>query len=434
MGCKKNNYFFSWLAVFIFLTAIAFQTTGCIRNPATRKVHARLLSVESEKRIGEEAKAHILQQYQLFLSTPVQTYVDGIGQKLAVLSDRPSIDYDFTILDSDLINAFAAPGGYIFITRGLLESMEDEAELAMVLSHEIAHVTALHGVQMIQKEMGQNALAILGTLGAAIVAGPEAMLMMANTASLFSSLYMLGYSRDRELEADQLGLQYLLRAGYDPRASLRFLKKLESGDNKNLQGWDLYFRTHPPISDRIRIIEHMVGVGEADEKTSFREEYQHIKTYLPSIDLSERGTIRGRLYSNLMHRLSVSVPSNWELNFSRSHSLVSFQTSDHRAQGHLEAVTLSSPTQNAQALATLYAKNAGFHLLNGRDMLNNAGYGYLGRFIGPAATGQGLDIRLFATIRHNKGYVLWCGAPMDQPEKYILDMENILRSFRFDEM
>src|SRR4029079_4547742 len=112
-------------------------------------------------------------------------------------------------------------------------------ELAMVVGHEIGHVAAMHGVQMIQKEMGQNALSILGTIGAALVAGPEAMMMMANTANLFSSLYLLGYSREKELEADNLGLQYLMRAGYDPHASLRFLKKLESSEDKDMQGWDL---------------------------------------------------------------------------------------------------------------------------------------------------------------------------------------------------
>src|ERR1044071_4612457 len=207
----------------ISLTIFIAFSTSCIRNPATRKMHARLLSAESERRIGEETKKKILEEYQVFKSTTVNAYVDRVGQKLALVSDRPSVNYEFIVLDHDLINAFAVPGGFVFVTRGLLDSIDDEAELAMVLGHEIGHVAAMHGVQMIQKEMGQNALTILGTIGAALVAGPEAMLMMANTANLFSSLYLLGYSRDKELEADNLGVQYVLRAGYDPHASENIL-------------------------------------------------------------------------------------------------------------------------------------------------------------------------------------------------------------------
>jgi predicted Zn-dependent protease len=215
---------------FAIAVLIATFTAGCVRNPATHKVHARLLSPEAERKIGEETKKQILEQYRVLESTTVSAYVDRVGQKIARLSDRPTVDYEFTVLDNDLVNAFAAPGGFVFVTRGLLENMHDEAELAMVLGHEIAHVAALHGVQMIQKEMGQNALTILGTIGAAVTLGPEAMLMVANTADLFSSLYLLGYSRDKELEADRLGLQYMLRAGYDPQGSLSFLKQLSTLD------------------------------------------------------------------------------------------------------------------------------------------------------------------------------------------------------------
>lgn len=405
--------------------------TSCVRNPATHKVHARLLSIEAERKIGEETKRRILEQYRVFESTTVTHYVDQIGQRLANLSDRPSVDYEFTVLDNDLVNAFAAPGGFIFVTRGLLESMNDEAELAMVLGHEIAHVAALHGVQMIQKEMGQNALTILGTIGAALTLGPEALLMVANTADLFSSLYLLGYSRDKELEADNYGLQYLLRAGYDPQASLRFLNELQKMDKEEAKGWDLYFRTHPNTADRIQIIEHMIGQEPNPDAVSNRKAYQEVKNLLPKINLTERGVIDKNVYRNMFHGLTLNVPPNWELSFYHSQSLVSFQTKDQKAEGRLQVIVISSNVTTAEELTHQYAKAAGFQEEGGRSVLYNAGYGYLSRYKGISPRGEIMDFRLFVTIRKKKGYLLLCAAPFNRMDSYILDIEQIMRGFRF---
>jgi Zn-dependent protease with chaperone function len=460
------------------LAALSLFGPACIRNPATHKVHARLLSQESERRIGEETKKKIIEEYRVLKSTTVSDYVSRVGQKLAAVSDRPTVDYDFTVLDQDLINAFAVPGGFIFVTRGLLDSMDDEGELAMVLGHEIGHVAALHGVQMIQKEMGQNALTILGTIGAAIAAGPEAMLMMANTANLFSSLYMLGYSRDRELEADRLGIQYTLRAGYDPHAALRFFKKLQEGEDKNLGGWDLYFRTHPPTADRISIIESMIGKDGEDASKSNRADYQRVKETLPRVDVRERGVIEGQTYENPVHRLEISVPSNWHLGFYYSQALVSFETSDKKAEGRLQVVDLREveeeqrpPEENTagkpqshhhgkgdkgkpvegpqpstatahhslevvtpESLAIQYGKVMDYKYVGGRSVLYTAGYGFLGRFLGISASGKELDIRLFATIRHGRGYILLVGAPPEEQETYLLDLEAITRALKFNDV
>lgn len=404
---------------------------ACIRNPATRKVHARLLSPEAEKKIGVETKKKILEEYEVLKSSQVTAYVNRVGQRLAAVCDRPTVDYDFTVLDNDLINAFAAPGGYIFVTRGLLEAVNDESELAMVIGHEIGHVAALHGVQMIQKEMGQNALTILGTIGAAIAVGPEAMLMVANSANLFSSLYMLGYSRDRELEADNLGLQYMLRAGYDPQGSLRFLKTLAALDSKEAKGWDLYFRTHPSTEQRIHIIESMVGHPLIDRQPPIEDAYSSIKSQLPKVDRERQGKISGHDYENGAHEVRLTVPSNWSLGFYYPQALVSFRTVDSDGDGRLQMVDLSSSTVTPENVAFKYAKSAGYQLIGGRDVLYPAGYGYLGRYYGMSPSGKLLDIRLFATIRRNRGYILLCGAPPDKSDSYSLDLEQIIRALRF---
>jgi len=419
----------SFILISIALTGLLLF--GCFRNPATKKVQTRLLSYESERKIGEETKKEILKEYRVYTSTAVHAYVDRVGQRIAYLSDRPTVQYEFIILDNDLVNAFAAPGGFIFITRGLLESLNDEAELAMVLGHEIGHVTAYHGVQMIQKEMGQNALTILGTVGAAITLGPEAMIMVANTADLFSSLYLLGYSRDNEREADYLGLQYMLRAGYDPRAALTFLDKLKGEGPDKAQGWDLYFRTHPPLDERIKIIESMVGEGQRDVTKSHQEEFKKIQALLPHVEASRQGVIEGQKYLNKANELVLTVPDNWKFGFYHPQALVSLETKDGKGEGQLMEVELSSSTTNGEELAYRFAKDSGFQFVTGRNVLYAAGYGYIGQFQGPSPKGELMDIRLFATTRRGRGYILLCEVPYDQLPKYILDLERIMRAMQF---
>ncbi len=415
-----------------FVGTALLGAAACIRNPATHKVHARLLSPEAERKIGLETKKKILEEYQVLESSQVTTYVNKVGQRLAKVCDRPTVDYDFTVLDSDLINAFAVPGGFVFVTRGLLEAVNEESELAMVLGHEIGHVAALHGVQMIQKEMGQNALTVLGTIGAALTVGPEAMLMVANTADLFSSLYMLGYSRERELEADNLGLQYMLRAGYDPQGALRFLKKLEAMDEKDAKGWDLYFRTHPSTKQRIEIIESMIGqptMGPLAKPSD--EDYSAIKAHLPRVDKDKQGEVNGQDYLNKYHEVSLRVPSNWTLGFYYPQALISFRTIDNDGDGRLQAVELSSATATAENVATRFAKFSGYQFVSGRNVLYQAGYGYLGRYYGVSGSGKMLDIHLFATVRRGRGYILLCGAPPEKADSYSLDLEQIIRALRF---
>lgn len=414
-----------------YLFLLPLLMAGCIRNPATRKVHTRLLSPQAEKKIGLETKKKILEEYQVLQSTSVALYVNRVGQRLASVCDRPTVDYDFTVLNSELINAFAVPGGFIFVTRGLLEAVNDEAELAMVLGHEIGHVAALHGVQMIQKEMGTNALTILGTIGAALTLGPEAMLMVANTSDLFSSLYMLGYSREKELESDNLGLQYMLRAGYDPQGALRFLKTLGKMDSKEAKGWDLYFRTHPSTDQRIRIIESMIGRPLPDQKAPIEEAYSNIKSQLPKVDREKQGDITGLTYANPFHEIQFTVPANWILGFQFSQALVSFRTIDGNGEGRIQTIDLSSMTLTAEDIAYKFSKNSDFQFTSGRDVLYQAGYGYLGRYYGISSSGKLLDIRLFATIRRGRGYVLLCGAPPEKSDSYALDIEQIIRALRF---
>jgi hypothetical protein len=156
-----------------------------------------------------------------------------------------------------------------------------------------------------------------------------------------------------------------------------------------------------------------------------------MKEFLPRINKTERGQIDASVYKNAFHHLSLSVPANWTLGFYNPQALVSFQTTDEKAEGQLHVVKLSSNPVTAEYLAGVYADGAGLQFLNGREVLYAAGYGYLGRYYGGSSRGQPMEFRIFVTLRKGKGYILVCEAPYEKADSYLLDIEQILRGFKF---
>ena len=174
------------------------------------------MSPAEESRVGAQEHPKIVQEFGGVYDDPdLAAYVDSLGQFLTHTAELPNLDFTFTILDSPVINAFALPGGYIYVTRGLLALANNEAELAAVLAHEIGHVTGRHSAQRYSQAVGaQIGLTVLGVLGLDPAAG--------QLLSQGSDLYLRSYSRDQEYEADQLGIRYLTRAGFTPDAMALF--------------------------------------------------------------------------------------------------------------------------------------------------------------------------------------------------------------------
>ena len=202
-------------------------------------------------------------------------------------------------------------------------------------------------------------------------------------------------------------------------------------DSKDVQGWDLYFRPHPATQERIKLIENLIGDAPRNVATSHVEEYQKMKELLPKVDMSERGELNGQTYKNNVFRLILSVPPNWSLGFFQPQSLVSFHTNDNKGEGRLQVVRLSSMTMTDENLANLYAKMAGYQFISGRNVLFSAGYGYMGQYKGASARGEQVDIRIFSTIRHGRGFILLCSAVSEKADNYVLDMAQIIQGLKF---
>jgi predicted Zn-dependent protease len=236
--------------------AWAFASGGCSTNPATgSQSFTAFMSEEDEARIGAEEHTKIVKDLGgVYRSDDLGAYVAEIGTRLALTSEMPKIPWRFTVLNDHEVNAFALPGGYIYITRGLLALAENEAEMAGVLAHEIGHVTARHTAQRYSTAMATNigltGLSILGS----VFGVPSGLGQIVSSGA---QMALQQYSQGQELEADMLGVRYMSRAGYDPDAMTSFFKKLKAHSEleAHQQGKDgvshNIMSTHPRTEDRI---------------------------------------------------------------------------------------------------------------------------------------------------------------------------------------
>jgi predicted Zn-dependent protease len=231
---------------------------ACAINPATGKRQFVLISESQEIQLGLENDKAIVSEMGLYDDDAMQAYIQELGQKLAARSERPDLNWTFRVIDDAVVNAFAVPGGYIYITRGILAHMNNEAELVSVVGHEIGHVTARHSVS----QMSKAQLANFGLTAGAILA-PEQAARFGELAQTGLGLVFLKYGRDDERQADDLGLRYMVVGGYDPRSMADMFEMLdqvgESSGRGSVPGW---MSTHPaPENRRERAESKIAGMN-----------------------------------------------------------------------------------------------------------------------------------------------------------------------------
>ena len=224
------------------------------RSVRAVSVASRPISDSEEYYVGRAVAARILQQYPLFKDSRLTQYVNLVGRTVALNSEKPNTygGYHFALLNSQEINAFACPGGAVFITLGMLRTVHSEDELAAVLAHEVAHVNYRHGIDSISKSRWTDALAIIGTEAAKTYGSADvarlAGIFEASIDDIFKTLVVNGYSRGQEEEADRASLVYLARAGYNPKSMAGFLERLKASGRGSSGG---LLDTHPAASDRL---------------------------------------------------------------------------------------------------------------------------------------------------------------------------------------
>ncbi len=275
---------------------------------------------KDEINLGKQVRQQVMQQYHVYNDVELQNYIQYIGNKLAEKSHRSDLDYTFTLLDSEEVNAFALPGGHIFITRGLLAYLNSEAQLAAVLGHEIGHVTARHAV----RQHSASQLTGLGAaLGAIFVPGMNQYASQ-QLVGMLGTAMLRGYGRDHELEADRLGAEYLARSGYDPDAMLdviRVLKNQESleirkarAEGREPNVYHGLFSTHPDNDTRLKEV-----VASAEEFKTEETTFVGSTDFLQRIDglafgeNSVNGMIKGRNFYHGGMNFAMRFPKGWQI-------------------------------------------------------------------------------------------------------------------------
>lgn len=285
---------------------------ACSINPATGdRQFAALMSPEQENQVGAQEHQKIIQQYGLYDDQDLQNYVRGVGKRVTRQTERPDVDYKFYIIDSPIVNAFALPGGYIYVSRGLLALANSEAELAGVLAHEVGHITGRHSAE----RYSHGVVTSLGTNVLSAVIGNS---VASQALGVGANLYISGYSRSQENEADALGLRYMAQGGYDAKALPAFLQSLDEEKNLTMDGEpaggaNSYFSTHPPTPERIAKTRTAAANYPLQQPIEGRETYLREINGLVYGDSASQGFERdGRFYHPKIG-FSFVVPADYTL-------------------------------------------------------------------------------------------------------------------------
>jgi predicted Zn-dependent protease len=290
--------------------AIALALTACATNPVTGKREISLISQDQEIQMGQQGAEQVAQEIGLINDQALQNYVQQVGAGLAAKSERPNLPWTFRAVDDPSPNAFALPGGYIFVTRGLLDLMGNEAELASVLGHEIGHVTARHSVQqMSQQQLAQLALGVGSILSPTVA-------QLGDVASQGLGLLFLKYGRDDERQADDLGFRYALSQNYDVREMddvFRSLQRMGEASNQSpLPNW---LATHPGEAERIQTIDQKLAQLQPSQLANAKVGAQEFMNRVNGLVYGanpRNGFFQNGTFYHPDLRFQITLPSGWQ--------------------------------------------------------------------------------------------------------------------------
>jgi predicted Zn-dependent protease len=407
-------------------TAIAILTiAACATNPATGEKEFSLMSEAQEIELGTQMDVEVRREMGVYEDAELQRYVESVGMRLAQASERPSLPWHFAVVDEPAINAFALPGGYIYLTRGIMPFLDNEAELAGVLGHEIGHVTARHSAQQYTK-------ATTAGLGVTLLSifVPEARPFQSITETALGVLF-LKYGRDDELQADQLGVTYSAKGGWDPAGvagMLRTLARLEEASGER-RGVPNFLTTHPAPADRVEKVTAYVQQAGIPVGTAGRVDAE---TYLRRIDgivfgdSPSEGIVRRDQFLHPALRFAISFPPSWDIHNSKTQVLAKAPEREH----YLILQLVPNASGSLEQVAHTTMANAGFRLVQGERTQVNGLDAYVGTYRGQMQ-GLGNTGALAAHIAHDRQVYLLAGlAPVNEFEPVQRDLARSIRSFR----
>lgn len=394
---------------------------------------ALAMSVEEEIELGQKEHAKIVGKFGLYRDRELQAYINKVGQRIAAESSRPELEYTFTVLNDDMINAFALPGGFIYVTRGMLMHMNSESELAAVLGHEIAHVTEKHALRRNARGKG---ISVLNTVLAA-VSGQPALYELGN---MFGGVLLSGYSRDFELEADEIGAQYMAKAGYSPTAMLKTIEILKDKDRIEIAQARLeereprvyhgFLSTHPDHDTR-----YEQAIRESEKLVRDYDEFIHVDEFLEKLNgmawgaTRQVGVVRGQTFYHPRLGIKFNFPDTWRFETIARGAMVVSRNGD-------ASFTISTSRMSKDSTPESFSRQQlGLNIREGREITIAGMPAFLGiadkadSMFGPRPT-------RFAVIFDNRRGIVYVlrGAGKHDLRKISRDGEYIASIFSFDRM
>ncbi|MFD2247398.1 M48 family metalloprotease [Pontibacter ruber] len=292
------------------MVSVLLLFNSCSTNPVTGKKDVMLMSEEQELALGRESDPQIIAQFGLYDNPAMQRFIQEKGQQMAAISHRSNIKYEFKIVDSPVINAFAVPGGYVYFTRGIMAHFNNEAQFAGVLGHEIGHIAARHSAQ----QQSKGILAQLGLI-VGMVVSPE-FAQFGDVASQGLGLLFLKFGRDAERESDQLGVEYSTKIGYDAHQMADFFTTLQRQQEKsgNAPIPD-FLSTHPNPGDRYTTVNQLAT--DWQQKLSLQNPKVNRNNYLKMIDGiiygedPKQGFVENNVFYHPELKFQFPIPANW---------------------------------------------------------------------------------------------------------------------------
>ncbi len=407
---------------------------GCATNPVTGNPDFVLMSEDQEIQLGLQTHADVLRQYAVYEDPEINALVNRIGEELAAGSHRSNLDFTFTVLDSPEVNAFATPGGYIYITRGIMAYMNNEEQLAGVLGHEIGHVTARHSVrQHSAQTTTQTAAGLLGVLVSVVTGSNEAGQAVGSATGQFGNVFISGYGRSHELEADRLGAEYMATVGYDPQMMLGVVGILKDQEEFELQrareeGRDprVYhgvFATHPRNDQRLQEVIAAADRFRLDTaRVTDPEAFLGVLEGMTFGSSPEQGIMQdGAMYHGPLD-LHISFPPKWHVENTPA-SLVAFGP-----ERDLAVVVNLSGTEGAASPEQFL--RAQFDNLSDGNAID--GGGYTGIAHGETRSGP-VAVRVSAVFHDDRVLVIQ-GMGRDRlPDAEVLSITRSIRTLTGDE-
>ncbi|MBX2847580.1 MAG: M48 family metalloprotease [Acidiferrobacterales bacterium] len=408
--------------VFFLFILFAFLS-ACATNPVTGK-RQLALSESWELSAGAQYHEQILQQYQVYDDTELQAYVNDIGQRLAAKSHRSDLKWTFTLLDSPEVNAFALPGGFTYITRGIMAYMNKEAHLAGVIGHEIGHVTARHGAQ----RAAQQQVAGVGAIGVAILTGSSEL---AQASQMLGGALMSGYGREQELESDRLGAEYIAQNNYDVDEMLGVISILKNqelfaadkarAEGREPQAYHGLFSTHPDNDKRLQeVIKAAEKFRDTSEPIADDGKFLRLTNGMTFGESESQGITRGNKFYHKDLDLYLEFPQGWRVVNQPTQVL---------------AISPDSSQAIAMRMDSTQAANPGAYLNSKFQPLSNqqnvdTGFGQAAAAVATLtdeSTGQQQNVRVSAIPRGQQTYLIVGQGKSTLPNQ---DFFSVVKSMR----